>query len=191
MSLSSSWSCNKTLARSAVNFLFALFESKGHLLYGEEISLLQHSLQCAALAQRRVTTSSPSMVTAALLHDVGQMFTTVNNDIEHPKAGAEFLSHLCFPQSVTMPILLHAEAKRFLITSKPQYRKHLSAASRESLKVQGSLMSSVEMENFRQHPYFKEAVQLREWDDAAKQLNVIVPPLEHYRQTLLNTLSIF
>ena len=48
---------------------------------------------------------------------------------------------------------------------------------------------SQEVADFESNPYFREAIQLRYWDDEAKIPQLQVPPLEHYRSHLVAVLG--
>jgi predicted HD phosphohydrolase len=54
---------------TAVPSLLDLFSSKGAMQYGEDVTQLQHALQCGALAQAEG--ACDALVLAAVLHDVG------------------------------------------------------------------------------------------------------------------------
>jgi predicted HD phosphohydrolase len=51
----------------------------------------------------------------------------------------------------------------------------------QSLRLQGGAFSLKEVKQFEQNPYYREAVRLRRWDDAAKVAGLPVPGLERYR----------
>ena len=48
-----------------------LLETGGERYGGEDISQLQHALQCASLAE--AAKASPALISAALLHDIGHL----------------------------------------------------------------------------------------------------------------------
>ena len=54
-----------------LSHLEALYAQKGGLQYGEDVTQLQHALQCGALAEQ--AGASDALVLAAVLHDVGHM----------------------------------------------------------------------------------------------------------------------
>jgi phosphonate degradation associated HDIG domain protein len=171
-----------------VDEIFSIINEFGHLTYGEEITQLEHVLQCGHLASE--DRAPPSLVAAALLHDIGQFIADAGNaaeqrgiDARHEMIGAHFLSR-CFPASVTEPVRLHVEAKRYLCTVEPGYAATLSAASELSLRLQGGAMSISESEQFRRLPYYGEAIRLRRYDDSGKAMGVKVPSLENYRPML-------
>ena len=57
----------------------------------------------------------------------------------------------------------------------------LSEASKISLASQGGPFTKEEAEKFINQPLMKEAVALRKFDDLAKELNKITPPIEHFQ----------
>ena len=75
-------------------------------------------------------------------------------------------------------------AKRYLCRVDPDYHSSLSPASVQSLALQGGPFSAEEAGEFEKLACYREAVQLRRWDDAAKQPNLEVPGLESYRALL-------
>jgi gamma-butyrobetaine dioxygenase len=169
--------------------LFGLFRDKGNGAYfGEAVTETQHALQCAYLAV--LAGSAPELVAAALLHDVGHLLHGLPEDIaerdfdgRHEEAGAEWLARY-FGPLVVSPVRLHVAAKRYLCAIEPSYYAALSQASLRSLHLQGGPMSSDEMRRFEKEPWFRSAVAVRRWDDAAKVRDLVVPDLEHYRHCL-------
>jgi gamma-butyrobetaine dioxygenase len=149
-----------------------LFARHGGENYGEGVSLENHMIQTALLAQAEG--APPHLVVAALLHDVGHFLHPgaktahgLGQDLEHEALGAVWLSR-GFGPAVTAPIALHVEAKRYLCATQPAYVDGLSAASRLSLALQGGPMSKQEAEAFASRPGAADAVRLRRWDDLGK-----------------------
>lgn len=176
-----------------IDRIFNIFNILGSLSYGEDVTQMEHILQCSRLAQ--IDGADDALVAAALLHDIGQFLDEAGNaaekrgiDARHEVTGAAFLrGH--FPPAVTEPVRLHVEAKRYLCATEPGYSESLSGASVLSLRLQGGPMNAQEMGDFEKNPYFHEAVRLRRYDDQGKQKEWDVPPLESYR-TLLESLLI-
>ena len=170
-----------------IDSLFDLLEVQGVGAYlGEPVSQKEHALQTAALASREGADSA--LVAAALLHDVGHLLPDsgsagARNDRSHEERAAAWLDWH-FGREVTEPVRLHVTAKRYLCTVEPQYRQRLSPASIESLGLQGGLLSLAEIREFEQSPYYRNAVQLRRWDEEAKVPGLAVPGLDAYRETL-------
>lgn len=165
--------------------IFGILETKGSARYGgEDVSQLQHALQCAALAER--ARASDHQVTAALFHDIGHLIVddegaALNGiDLEHEASGADALEAL-FGPDVAEPVRLHVQAKRYLCATNARHMSRLSEASTLSLKIQGGPMSAGEAEHFAAQPHGRAAIALRSWDDAAKDPNAQTPTLDHYR----------
>ena len=176
-----------------VDDVIQLLRERGDSQYGgEPVSQLEHALQCAALAQQNG--AAPSLVAAALLHDIGHLVHHLPDDAPdagiddvREDGGREFLGQI-FPDEVTEPVALHVAAKRYLCGVDPEYCSQLSAASQCSLALQGGSMSPTEIRAFESRRYSKDAVQLRRWDDMAKVPQLNVPSLDHY-SALLKSLA--
>jgi gamma-butyrobetaine dioxygenase len=177
------------IPKTIVDRILHLFAAKGHAAYhGEAVSQTEHALQSACLAEREG--APEDLVVAALLHDVGHLLNGVPEDIAdrgidavHEDEGADWLA-AHFSADIVDPIRLHVAAKRYLCTTDPTYRGRLSAASLQSLRLQGGEMTSAEAAEFEGLPYFRQALRLRTWDDAAKVPGWDVPGLEAYRSRL-------
>ena len=81
---------------------------------------------------------------------------------------------------MTAPIALHVAAKRYLCAVEPGYLEALSGASALSLSLQGGPFNKAECAAFEAHPFFREALRLRRYDDLGKQPGVITPDVSHY-----------
>lgn len=167
-----------------IDRIYALFAAHGGAHYGENVSQLEHALQCAQLANENAC--AETLVAAALLHDVGRMIDPAGNDAElqghdaaHEETGADWLAPV-FPPAVTEPIRLHVAAKRYLCATDPHYAATLSAASILSLNVQGGPMSQEEARAFEAEAFYADAVQLRRFDDWGKLLGEAPAPLDSY-----------
>ena len=179
----------KAPGNDVVNFILQLFASRGAEEYmGEAVSMAQHMEQSAACA---VADDAPdSLVIAALLHDIGHFIgdhpiEALENGVDnrHEDAGADYLA-AWFPPAVTEPIRLHVAAKRYLCATDQEYFNCLSAASVNSLKVQGGPMSAAEVAQFEASPYHEDAVRLRLYDDDGKVAGLTIKPVSEYRGTL-------
>lgn len=170
---------------SEIDDILDLFARHGDSEYGgEAVTQLEHALQSAYLAEQEG--ASASLITAALLHDVGHLLHDLPNDApdrgiddHHENAAANFLRQR-FPAAVTEPVRLHVAAKRYLSAIEPSYRERLSPPSIVSLALQGGPMSADEVTSFRQNPHHGQAVRLRRWDDTAKVPQLQTPPLSHF-----------
>jgi len=172
---------------AAVERILALYRERGARAYlGEPVSLSEHALQTAAIAEQ--ARAPGPLVAAALVHDVGHLLRAspenrAGVDDRHEELGSAFLAR-CFPQAVSEPVRLHVAAKRYLCATDPEYFKRLSAASVVSLGLQGGPMSRGEARAFEAEPYAADAVLLRGWDEAAKVPGRRTPDLEHFRAFL-------
>ncbi|GBO54815.1 HD phosphohydrolase-like protein [Pseudanabaena sp. lw0831] len=163
-----------------------ILATRGHAQYGgEPISQLEHSLQCATLAQKH--SANAELITACLLHDLGHLIhefgedpTEQAIDDRHEHEGAKLLQML-FSEAVTQPISLHVEAKQYLCVVDPAYYENLSANSKSSLLLQGGAYSKEDASIFIAKPYAKDAVKLRIWDDLAKVERLRTPDLNSFR----------
>ena len=175
---------------TSVDEVLALIDGWGRERYDEEVTQLDHALQTAAHA--RAEDAEPALVAAALLHDVGHLLVLraggaadgdVDVDLAHEARGARWLAPL-FPAAVTGPIALHVAAKRYRCAVDAAYHGSLSAGSVRSLVRQGGPMDAEERARFERNPAHLDAVRLRAWDDAGKDLEAAVPDLASYRPLL-------
>ncbi|MGH6622562.1 MAG: phosphonate degradation HD-domain oxygenase [Burkholderiaceae bacterium] len=168
-----------------------LFAEKGNRMYaGEPVTQLQHALQSGQQAEQAGVTDE--LVVASFLHDLGHMVndqgetpTLRKIDDRHEYVALPFLRDL-FGPSVLQPIRLHVDAKRYLCArgdgrvAGASYWASLSDDSKRSLELQGGIYSGPEADAFIAQPHAADAVQVRIWDDLAKQAGAITPPLSHY-----------
>ena len=160
----------------------------GEAYFGEPVSQLEHALQAAWFATK--ANGAPELVAAALLHDIGHLLHDLGEtvadegiDTRHEEAGYDWLLAR-FGPAVAEPVRLHVAAKRYLCAVDPEYFGLLSPASVQSLNLQGGPFTEEQAREFERLPRYRDAVQLRRWDDAAKQPGLGVPLLEEYRALL-------
>jgi [1-hydroxy-2-(trimethylamino)ethyl]phosphonate dioxygenase len=169
--------------------VLAVFSQRGaEAYYGEGVSMTEHCLQAAYFAQ--AAAAPPALVLAALLHDVGHLVEEVPDDLaewtddaHHEEVGGRWLANR-FPPAVFEPVRLHVPAKRYLCATDTRYVSKLSPASVVTLKLQGGPMSAAEVAQFETERYHREAVQLRQWDDAGKVVGLVTPDLAYYRELI-------
>lgn len=162
-----------------------LFRERGGSQYGgERVTQLEHALQAAHFAESEGANSY--LIAAALLHDVGHLLHYLPDnapdhgiDDRHETLGANWLRQR-FGPPVVEPVRMHVLAKRYLCAVEPDYLRQLSPPSELSLRLQGGMMSASEVREFEAQPFFREAVRLRKWDDAAKIAHLKTPDLEHF-----------
>ncbi|HCL84811.1 MAG TPA: phosphohydrolase [Chitinophagaceae bacterium] len=161
---------------------------------GEQVTQLEHMVQAAQLA--RAQGYDDEVVLAAFLHDIGHIAEklTEQNAMDgygirdHESIGAGFLSHRGFSQRVTRLVASHVAAKRYLTLRDAAYYNQLSEASRRTLEFQGGPMSEAEAAKLEEDPLFREIIQMRRWDEAAKNENLPLPGLEPFRELILQHL---
>jgi phosphonate degradation associated HDIG domain protein len=171
--------------KPTIDNIIELLNTKGQEQYGgEEVTQLQHALQCATLAQENQAT--PELIIACLLHDLGHLLHSIGEDFtargiddRHEYLGSTWLRSL-FSDAVTEPIRLHVEAKRYLCAVEPDYFINLSLNSQDSLRLQGGIFSETEAEVFLTKPYAQDAVKLRLWDEQAKVKDLVTPSLDTF-----------
>ena len=168
------------------------FSNNKSLYIGENVTIADHMLQTAMFAEKNK--SSDNLVCASLLHDYGHFLVEDPDklvdekiDGEHESIGANYLRKF-FPDDIIEPILLHVEAKRFLVRDL-SYFKLLSEASIISLKLQGGPMSDDEIKQFKSKPYHQEAIKLRRFDEGAKNPKVRSKKIKEYKELLISKLK--
>jgi phosphonate degradation associated HDIG domain protein len=165
--------------------LLSVYAGRATRRYGlSAVNQLQHALQAAALAEADGCT--PATVLASLLHDVGHMIHQLGEDPAsrgvddvHEELGGDWLAKHFVP-AVSEPVRLHVAAKRYLCATESDYFGKLSADSVRSLNLQGGPMSADEIDAFRRHPQWQEAVRLRRYDEAAKDPKASTPDFDHF-----------
>lgn len=170
--------------------LVELYRRAGTAAHGEPVSQLEHALQCASLAL--AAGGADALVVGAFLHDIGHLVTLRSHrpdrDLAHELTGAAFLTNW-FPESVTEPVRLHVEAKRYLCNRDPSYAARLSAGSTDTLRLQGGPFTNRQAALFEAEPHATDALALRRWDDGAKVPNVPTATLTFVEQLIVKVLS--
>ncbi|AQG78697.1 phosphonate degradation HD-domain oxygenase [Spirosoma montaniterrae] len=165
----------------------SLFTQHGHdAYYGEPVTQLEHALQTAQLAEK--AGADRETILAALLHDIGHLLPVEAAEgymdgygtVDHERLGADFLRQRGYSEKIAQLIENHVNAKRYLVFKNPDYFARLSEASLRTLEFQGGPMTSDEAAQFEQHPYFREILQLRGWDEQAKIPGLKTPDLAYY-----------
>jgi len=171
---------------TVVDEILSLYRAHGDGAYfGEAVSMTEHGLQAAYFAT--AAGAPPSLVIAALLHDIGHLVEEVPRDLAdwtsdaaHERVGGHWLASR-FPAEVSEPVRLHVPAKRYLLATDRDYFAKLSPASVVTLKLQGGPMSSEEVGRFETERYHREAVLVRRCDDQGKIAGLKTPGVLDYR----------
>lgn len=165
----------------------SMLDAKGsHQLPLAPVTILQHALQTAWLAERGGAPSS--LVCACLLHDIGHLLDTpqdvdAEQHLSHGPRAAARLEAL-FGPAVTAPIRLHVDAKRYLCYAHPGYAQSLTVYASHSLQRQGGAFTPEAARAFMREPHAVDAVNLRLWDDQAQSSTMTTPSLPHFAATL-------
>ncbi len=166
------------MSTGADRLLDAMARSAARRYGGEAVSELEHALQCAELA--RDAGADAELQLACLLHDVGRYAVDQSLVLDttgpmpagphargHHQVGADLITPWV-SERVAWCVRMHADAKRYLCATEPEYVDRLSAASRHTLRLQGGVMSQSDAARFAEHRWARDALALRRWDDAAK-----------------------
>jgi predicted HD phosphohydrolase len=147
----------------------------------EALDVLDHSLQCAALLAQRHP-GDRELQLAGLVHDIGTILRP-DEPAGHASTGAAAVAPL-LGHRVAWLVSWHADAKRYLVTTDPEYRARLSARSIVTLDAQGGLMDDTEVAALAAAPDLEALLELRRADDDAKVVGRAVPTLETWRPLL-------
>lgn len=176
--------------------VFSLYEQFGAADYiGEPVSQLEHMSQSAQLAIHEGF--DDEVVLAAFFHDIGHICVqqTKNNSMRgfgvtrHERIGAEYLRYVGFPERIARLVENHVQAKRYLTFRYPDYYHRLSDASKATLEMQGGKMTLAEALHFESDPLFEVSLQLRKWDEQAKEVDVPIMDLSILKEKARQILS--
>jgi predicted HD phosphohydrolase len=165
---------------SSIEDVIVLMHTASRYTAGEDLSVLDHSLQTADIL-RRAFPDDLELQVAGLLHDVDQVIGC--HPSMHGDIAAEYLGAVVHAPVIGL-ILLHVPAKRYLISRDPCYRNRLSAASEVSLRSQGDHMPADEAERFADNSLARRAIALRRADEQAKSSAVRTPALASWFEVL-------
>jgi 2-amino-1-hydroxyethylphosphonate dioxygenase (glycine-forming) len=162
---------------------------------GEKVSQLEHMIQSAQLAKDEGF--NDEVVLAAFLHDIGHIAEKASEENsmnsygirDHEAIGASFLEDRGFSFRITRLVASHVAAKRYLTLREPGYYNKLSEASKRTLEFQGGPMSEEEADLLEEDPLFREIIQMRRWDEAAKLENQPIPSLDVFKELIFQHLQ--
>ena len=170
-----------------IHKIISNFKNNNSLYIGENVTIAEHMIQSAMMAEK--SKSKDNLVCACLLHDYGHFIldnpdelVRKKQDGKHEDIGYEYLKKF-FKKEIVEPIKHHVIAKRYLARDK-KYFGRLSEASVVSLKLQGGILSNKEANLFEKQEFFKEAIKLRKFDEAAKKVGVEIKDIIQYKDLL-------
>ena len=170
-----------------VDKIVSNFKNNNSLYIGESITIAEHMIQSAMMAEK--SKSNNNLVCACLLHDYGHFIldnpdelVRKKQDGKHEDIGYEYLKKF-FKKEIVEPIRHHVIAKRYLARDK-KYFDRLSEASVVSLELQGGVLDTKEAKLFENQEFFKEAIMLRKFDEAAKKIGVKIKDIIQYKDLL-------
>src|SRR3954466_4433867 len=187
---------SNTKASSATQEIIQLFEKYGNNDYdGEPVTQTSHMVQCAMLAMKN--NADTELILGAFLHDIGHLLGHQQHSeemggfgaVNHEGIGAQYLKEKGFSDRICAMVEGHVDAKRYLVATDASYAAKLSPASQETLHWQGGAMSKEEVEAFSKDPYFKDIIQVRLWDEGAKDYNAVLFPLSTFEEMINEYLS--
>ena len=174
-----------------IDKIISNFTNNNSLYIGEQVTMSEHMIQTAMLAEK--AKCDDNLICSSLLHDYGHFIlespaelVTINIDGQHEDIGYEYLKKF-FRKEIVGPIKYHVLAKRYLAKDK-KYFDLLSEASKKSLELQGGVLNQEECNKFEAQEYFKSAILLRKFDEAAKKTNLKMKSIRDYQKLLTSKL---
>ena len=136
---------------------------------------------------------------------------------QHDVIGSTWLQMRGFEYKVAHIVEGHVLAKRYLTGTDKSYNDQLSSVrlpcrrccvldivfvepandcrvctaqgSQRTLAFQGGPMTEEEARIFETDSLFEENVQMRKWDEGAKVKGLVVPPFEHYKEAVMESVK--
>ena len=174
-----------------IDQIISSYSNNKSLYIGEEVTMTEHMIQTAMLAEK--ANSSSSLICSSLLHDYGHFILENPDDLvnkekdgKHEDVGYKFLKKY-FVKDVVEPIKYHVKAKRYLARDK-KYYQILSKASKISLKLQGGIMDEKEANEFKNNEFFENSIKLRKFDELAKKAGLKIKSINEYKNLLVSKL---
>ncbi|WP_250658192.1 hypothetical protein [Alkalimarinus coralli] len=183
------------LTNSFITQLERLYRDYGQRHYGENCTQYEHMAQCGWWADQKGY--GEELAITAFLHDVGHLIAE-DQEIEgrdalgypqHDSLAEQWLLEQGLPEKVCIPIGMHVEAKRYLVTRNKSYERGLSEASKATLAQQGGPFTEAECLNFESSPHFDQAIRLRELDELGKADDFNLPQLDYWLRRIEKYLS--
>ncbi|KAJ5550413.1 hypothetical protein N7461_005111 [Penicillium sp. DV-2018c] len=157
-------------ARADIRRIFQFLKAHYPFSYsGEQVTQLEHSLQCAYRVTQSPEHNDLEVILAALLHDVGRfIFSTADNQSDEA-LGETYLREYGFSEKVCKLVGDQVKAKRYLVATDKNYYDGLSEERKQTLESQHD-------------PLLGAKIAVRRCCDLAHEPNCEVPPLEAYEE---------
>ena len=172
-----------------IDKIISNFINNKSLYIGEKVTMTEHMIQSAILAEKNK--SSSSLVCDSLLNEYGHFIlddpdklVNKKEDGKHEDIAYRYLKKY-FKKNVVEPIRIHVKAKKYLARNQ-KYYQILSQASKVSLHLQGGVMNEEEADEFEKEKFFDDAIKLRKFDEAAKKTGSKIKNINDYK-SLLNS----
>jgi predicted HD phosphohydrolase len=169
------------VAIASIDELLALLARGSTVRDEPELDGLAHALQCGAIL-RAEHPDDAELAVAGLVHDISDI-AHPDNHTDHDRRGAALVEPLLGAR-VARLVGAHVLAKRYLVSTDPAYRAHLSPRSTETLAAQGDALADAELAALTADPDLDAILDLRRADERAKDPTARVPDLESWRALL-------
>jgi predicted HD phosphohydrolase len=166
---------------ASVSDLLSLLERGSGVRDEPTLDGLAHALQCGAIL-RVEHPADPELAVAGLVHDIADI-AYPDDHADHDRRGAELVEPLLGAR-VARLVGAHVIAKRYLVTTDPKYRRHLSPRSAETLAGQGDALADTDLATLAADPDLTAILDLRRADERAKDPDALVSGLESWRPLL-------
>ena len=103
-----------------------------------------------------------------------------------PKSADPWALMFCSISCQSDSLISRKKSRSLKSNSEPSRTLDSSKASKVSLELQGGIMSDEESLKFEKNHYFKNAIQLRKFDESAKKENLKIKKIEVYKDLLIS-----
>ena len=173
------------------NKILDIYKNKGHHYYDKHITNLQHAFLTTQLAKNN--NESDEFQLSCFLHDIGHLLLDehdqnkdfLDSDLKHETIGYKFLSKY-FSNNITIPVMYHVLAKRYLCSIDNNYYENLSDSSKKSFIIQGGPLDKNFINILDKNKNFKNALKLRKYEDLSKRQNINITINLDYIHNLIN-----
>ena len=179
-----------------VDNILNMYKEKGHQKYDSHITHLEHALQTTEFAI--INKEKEEFQLACFLHDIGHLILDEHNtnksfldkDLKHETIAFQYLSKY-FSDNITLPIMYHVLAKRYLCSINNTYYENLSDASKKSFIIQGGKLDNDILNTLTNNNKFLDAVKMRKYEDQSKKDNLKISIDLNYIKYLLKKFIVF